>query len=124
MLWWNWQKCRRNSINETRPMRHAVLIAAILLTCLVTAGALMPDDCWMQRKHGHDAEAQSCFEALTRSSDIYFRAEGFWGLEEWDRANEQFRLATQPADSKALYKVRWGVLLHERFNDAEAGDLF
>ena len=40
----------------------------------------------MQRKQGHDAEAQTCFEALARSSDAYYRAEGFWGLEDWDRA--------------------------------------
>jgi cellulose synthase operon protein C len=105
-------------------MRHAALLSALLLTSLVSASALVPDDCWMQHKHGHDGGAQQCFESLTRSSDAYFRAEGFWGLEEWDRANEQFRLATQPADSKALYKVRWGLLLHERFNDSEAADLF
>jgi tetratricopeptide (TPR) repeat protein len=33
-------------------------------------------------------------------------------------------LATQPATSPALIKVRWGMLLHERFNDPEAADLF
>ena len=65
-----------------------------------------------------------CFERLTRSGDAYFRAEGFWGLEAWEQANEQFRLATQSADSKALYNVRWGMLLHERFNDADAAGLF
>src|SRR5207248_1989452 len=37
---------------------------------------------------------------------------------------EQFRLATQPANSKALYKVRWGMLLHDRFNNPQAADLF
>ena len=84
----------------------------------------MPADCWSQRKHGHLTEAQACFERLTRSSDAYTQAEGFWGLEEWDQANAQFRLATQPANSKPLYKVRWGMLLHERFNNAEAIDLF
>src|SRR5271169_6546988 len=76
------------------------------------------------RKHGHIPDAQTCFEGLTRSGDAYARAEGFWGLEQWDQANEQFRLATGPANSKALYKVRWGMLLHERFNDAEAAGLF
>jgi tetratricopeptide (TPR) repeat protein len=76
------------------------------------------------RKHGHAAEAQKCFDGLTHSSDAYARAEGFWGLEEWAQANEQFRLATQPASSKAIYKVRWGMLLHERFNNPEAADLF
>jgi tetratricopeptide (TPR) repeat protein len=81
-------------------------------------------DCWSLHKHGHTAEAQSCFERLTHSNDTYARAEGFWGLEEWEQANEQFRLATQPDSSSALYKVRWGMLLHERFNNREAADLF
>jgi tetratricopeptide (TPR) repeat protein len=105
-------------------MRPAALLSAMLVTCLTSACAVAPADCWTARKHGHDAEAHACFEALTRSSEAYFRAEGFWGLEEWDRANEQFRLATQPADSKPLYKVRWGLLLHNRFNEKEAADLF
>jgi tetratricopeptide (TPR) repeat protein len=69
-------------------------------------------------------EAQACFDGLTRSSEAYARAEGFWGLEEWEQANQQFRLATQAANSKAVYKVRWGMLLHERFNNPEAAGLF
>jgi len=105
-------------------MRPVSLFPVLLLLGQLTAGATVPDDCWTQRKHGHDAQAQACFTALTRRSDAYLRAEGFWGLEQWSRANEQFRLATQPADSKALYKARWGLLLHERFNDADAADLF
>jgi len=105
-------------------MRRISLLPALLLMGQLTARATVPGDCWMERKHGHDAQAQACFTALTRSSDAYLRAEGFWGLEQWSLANEQFRLATQPADSKALYKVRWGLLLHERFNNADAADLF
>ena len=105
-------------------MRRISFLSALLLIGQLAASATVPSDCWTERKHGHDAQAQACFTALTRSSDVYFRAEGFWGLEQWSRANEQFRLATQPADSKALYKVRWGLLLHERFNNADAADLF
>jgi tetratricopeptide (TPR) repeat protein len=105
-------------------MRRIFLFPALLLVGPLTAGATVPGDCWTARKHGHDAQAQACFTALTQSSDAYFRAEGFWGLEQWSSANEQFRLATQPADSNALYKVRWGLLLHERFNNADAADLF
>jgi cellulose synthase operon protein C len=104
-------------------MRFAPALA-FLAVCAASAHAAVPADCWTLRKHGHRAEAQACFDGLTRSGDAYFRAEGFWGLEEWEQSNEQFRLATQPADAKALYKVRWGMLLHERFNDAEAADLF
>ena len=105
-------------------MRRETFIAALLLSRALVACAAVPVDCWKLRDHGRSTEAQSCFEGLTRSSDAYARAEGFWGLEEWAHANEQFRLATQPANSPALYKVRWGLLLYERFNNPEAADLF
>jgi tetratricopeptide (TPR) repeat protein len=106
--------------------RLAPVLASLIYstTASAIASAAMPPDCWTLRKHGQQKEAQACFEGLSRSSDAYTRAEGFWGLEEWDQANEQFRLATQPANSKALYKVRWGMLLHERFNNPEAAGLF
>ena len=105
-------------------MKLLVLVPAFLLAFAAAAQAAVPADCWKLRKDGHRAEAQACFERLTRSDDAYFRAEGFWGLEAWEQANEQFRLATQSVNSKALYKVRWGVLLHERFNDTDAAGLF
>ena len=102
------------------------LAAILLLLCSFSASArgIAPSDCWSLRKHGQNIEAHGCFETMSRSADAYLRAEGFWGLEQWEEANEQFRLATQAANSKALYKVRWGMLLHERFNDSEAADLF
>src|ERR1700745_1072552 len=93
-------------------------------TFSAVASAAVPADCWLLRKHGHRMEAQACCDGLTRSSEAYARAEGFWGLEEWEQANQQFRLATQAANSKAVYKVRWGMLLHERFNNPQAADLF
>ena len=105
-------------------MRLLALIPAFLLAFVAAVQAAVPADCWKLRKDGHRAEAQVCFERLTRSDDAYFRAEGFWGLEAWEQANEQFRLATQSANSKALCKVRWGMLLHERFNDTDAAGLF
>lgn len=100
------------------------ILLAIFLIGDMSAHAASPADCWVLRKHGATAKAQECFEALTRSSDAYIRAEGFWGLAEWEQANAQFRLATHSSDSPALYKVRWGLLLHERFNDSDAADLF
>ena len=104
-------------------MRRSAVIVMLLLAC-ATVRSAAPADCWAQRKHGNNAQAQSCFAALTRSTDTYERAEGFWGLEQWEQANAQFRLATTPEDSKAIYKVRWGLLLHERFNDSDAAALF
>jgi len=105
-------------------MRRLLAIFAFVLLGVSFACAATPSDCWSLRKHGATAKAQDCFEALTRSANAYERAEGFWGLEEWEQANSEFRLATQPAGSKLHYKVRWGMLLHERFNDSDAADLF
>jgi len=105
-------------------MRRPALLLLMICATTASAFALVPADCWSLRRHGHGAEAQACFERFTHSNDAYARAEGFWGLEEWEQANEQFRLATQPANSDAFYKVRWGMLLHERFNNPEAADLF
>jgi len=105
-------------------MKTWIAIAAFLLSSAVLARAADPGVCWRQRKDGADAKARDCFDALTRSTSAYERAEGFWGLQEWEQANAEFRLATQPADANPLYKVRWGMLLHERFNDGDAADLF
>lgn len=102
--------------------RAFLWIAALLLSS--TALAAVPADCWLMRKHGQERESQACFEQLTRSNDEAVRAEGFWGLEEWDRANEQFRLAAQSTSRQAIVKVRWGMLLHERFNNKAAAGLF
>jgi cellulose synthase operon protein C len=82
------------------------------------------DHCSELRKHGKRAEASTCYETLSLSGDAYLRAEGFWGLEQYDRANEAFRMAVAQPGSKAIYRVRWGLLLHERFNNKEAVDLF
>jgi tetratricopeptide (TPR) repeat protein len=104
-------------------MKRSAGIVLLLLACAMIARAA-PADCWALHKHGNNAQAQNCFAALTRSTDAYERAEGFWGLEQWEQANAQFRLATAPEYSRAIYKVRWGLLLHERFNDSDAANLF
>jgi tetratricopeptide (TPR) repeat protein len=102
-------------------MKRSAGIVLLLLACATITRAA-PADCWALRKHGRNA--QECFTALTRSTDAYERAEGFWGLEQWEEANAQFREATTPVDSRSIYKVRWGLLLHERFNDSDAANLF
>ena len=105
-------------------MRFFGFIPIFALAWPVSVHAATPADCWTLRRHGSAAEAKGCFETLTHSGDAYYRAEGLWGLGEWERANEQFRVVTQSAGSKDLYKVRWGLLLHERFNNKDANDLF
>jgi cellulose synthase operon protein C len=83
-----------------------------------------PDVCATLQKHGRAAEAHACYESLSQQGDPYLRAEGYWGLKMYREANEQFRLAVARSDANALYRVRWGRLLHERFNNTDADKLF
>lgn len=86
--------------------------------------AATPSECKTLRIHRHGTEAKTCFESLVQSRDPYLRAEGYWGLEMYDEANGEFRTAVAHSPTNALYRVRWGRLLHERFNNTDADDLF
>jgi tetratricopeptide (TPR) repeat protein len=102
----------------------AFFVASSALAAASATPAATPDDCHALRKHGHRAEAQSCYQSLTQARDAYTRAEGYWGLAKYDEANNEFRAAVAQSDRNALYRVRWGRLLHERFNDKDANALF
>src|SRR5258708_39848784 len=86
--------------------------------------AATPDDCHALRKHGHRTEAKKCYESLIAAPDPYLRAEGYWGAEQYQEANNQFRLAVAESPANATYRVRWGRLFHERFNNTDADALF
>jgi cellulose synthase operon protein C len=107
----------------TRVKQGALLLTLFCASAGMAWGA-GPDDCALLRKHGRLPEAKTCYESLTASKDAYQRAEGFWGLDMYDQANNEFRTAVAQADKNALYRVRWGMLLHERFNNKDADDLF
>src|ERR1700680_2070090 len=99
---------------------------AVCLLGLLGAGqswAATPDDCHALRKHGHRAEAQKCYESLIAAPDPYLRAEGYWGADKYQEANNQFRIAVAQSPANALYRVRWGRLMHERFNNTDAANL-
>ena len=100
------------------------MMCALIAMALPCAAAPTPESCRALKLHGHLKEADTCFETLTHANDAYSRAEGYWGLGQNDEANQQFRDATAGPDAKPLYKVRWGRLLHEGFNDKDAVDLF
>jgi cellulose synthase operon protein C len=107
-----------------RSVRQCAMLCALLLAAAAAALAATPNDCHALRKHGHRAEAQSCYESLARTRDPYLRAEGYWGLGMYTDANNEFRAAVAQSDGNALYRVRWGLLLHERFNNTDAEGLF
>ncbi|MGA9882598.1 MAG: tetratricopeptide repeat protein [Candidatus Acidiferrales bacterium] len=108
-------------------MKCALQFAALSAVLILVAGAVRaatPDDCQKLQLHGQSAQAQSCYESLARSSSPYLRAEGDWGLRMYQQANEEFRQAVAQNDASALYRVRWGMLLHQRFNNTDAEQLF
>jgi predicted Zn-dependent protease len=104
--------------------RYWALGVLYLLGAGATTRAATPEDCQALRKHGRRAEAQKCFAALAASGDPYLRAEGYWGEEMYQEANNQFRIAVAQSPSNAMYRVRWGRLMHERFNNTDAAGLF
>ena len=83
-----------------------------------------PDACHELTHRGQTAEARKCYEALVAQGQPYLRAEGYWGLKDYQQANNEFRSAVAGNDANAMVRVRWGLLLHERFNNADAAGLF
>ncbi|MGA7413633.1 MAG: hypothetical protein WBW33_24370, partial [Bryobacteraceae bacterium] len=80
--------------------------------------------CRTFRHHGKVKEAQACFTDLTHSSDSYLRAEGYWGLDRYEDANDQFRVAFKEHPDSAEVRTEWGLLFLQRFNRGEAENLF
>jgi tetratricopeptide (TPR) repeat protein len=103
---------------------RASIFCSLLAAVSASSWAGPVSECQTLAWHGRNAEARTCYEALTRSHDSYLRAEGFWGLKRYEEANNEFRLAVSEADNNALYRMRWGRLLHERFNNNDAEGLF
>ena len=81
-------------------------------------------ECRVMTAHGRTAEAKACYTRLTASPRPYLRAEGYRGIEDFKSANDQYKLAVAAEPKNAEYRVRWGRLFLERFNKAEAGNLF
>jgi tetratricopeptide (TPR) repeat protein len=110
---------------KSRTLPAPVLIVLMCLACTrVAVAAVAPADCAALSRHGHRVEAQACYQSLTLTADPYLRAEGDWGLELYQDANNEFRTAVARADGNAHYRVRWGRLFHERFGDDDAVKLF
>jgi tetratricopeptide (TPR) repeat protein len=111
-------------VTERRPLGSGcrLLFATLLLVLPLAAQTL--DECRGLRHHGKLAEAQTCYSKLAASSNPYLRAEGFWGTERFQEANDQFRDLVKQYPKNAEYRVRWGQLFFERFNNDEAHNLF
>jgi tetratricopeptide (TPR) repeat protein len=107
-----------------KPLAQICSLALAGLIFTGTCAAATPADCRLLTKHGRQAEAASCYQSLSQSRDPYLRAEGDWGLRRYEDANNDFRAAVAQSPGNANDRVRWGRLLHQRFNNADAEGLF
>ena len=107
-------------MNRTRFLLACVVALAAAAHCF----AAQVNDCRALGRHGHRAEARACFSGLLRSNDALTRAESYWGLDQYEEANEQFRVAYEEEKNSSAVRVEWGLLFLERFNPAEAANLF
>lgn len=80
--------------------------------------------CDLERLHGRLKEAAACYDALTRSSDAFSRAQGYLGLRRYDEANTEFREADQRHPNSAQIKTAWGRLYAEHAQPGDAAQLF
>lgn len=99
----------------------------LLPICALAAAPLVGQtlaECNSLRHHGQLPQAQACFNRMAGGSDPYLRAEGLWGTEQYEQANETFKALVAQSPKNATYRVRWGRLFLERFNKNEAKNLF
>lgn len=102
-------------------MRKLLLSLVIVVAPVL---AQTPEACWKLKSRGKTADATSCFIKLSTAADPAVRAEGFWGLKNYQAANDQFKAAVEARKQDPNPRIRWGRLFLERFNKAEAGQLF
>jgi tetratricopeptide (TPR) repeat protein len=61
---------------------------------------------------------------LTTARDQWSRAEGLWGIGDYESANKSFRAALTAYPKNPDVRVRWGRLFLERYNPPDAKQLF
>ncbi len=98
----------------------SIAVAGLAMQCF----AAQVDDCRVLRHHGRLVEARACFSGLVSSNSAFARAEGYWGLDQYEEANQQFRIAYKEEPRSPAVRVEWGQLFLERFNPGEAANLF
>jgi tetratricopeptide (TPR) repeat protein len=108
----------------------ALFLYSFLLVFAASAASAQPaprrshQQCETVRHHGKLGEAKTCFTSLLNSRSAFERAEGFWGLAQYEDANREFRSAYSQQPDSAEVRVEWGRLFLERFNPQEAVNLF
>ncbi|MGH9583089.1 MAG: peptidase MA family metallohydrolase, partial [Bryobacteraceae bacterium] len=105
-------------------MKRIAIVAAVFAICSAIAPASQLDNCRAQRHRGELREARACFTGLVGLSDPFLRAEGYWGLSDYEQANVEFRIAYKQQPKSALVREQWGALYLDHYQPGDAAKLF
>jgi cellulose synthase operon protein C len=105
----------RKEVRSQESRVRRAWVALLLCTLPIAAQTADPAHCAALRHHG-DPEAAKCYQQLTRSSDPGIAAEGYWGVHDFQRANEFFRDAVKAHPKDPNLRVRWGVLFLDHWH--------
>src|ERR1700742_3869244 len=82
------------------------------------------DQCRALQHHGNVDGAHACYLSLTGSRDPQLRGEGFWGLKQYEEANQAFRDADKVHQNSAVVKTEWGQVYADHSQPGDAAKLF
>ncbi len=110
---------------EPAPRSQAIILAASFVLASLPLMAQGPEaaKCWTLKKHG-DAGTTACFQKLTSSPEAATQAEGYWGLKDYQNANNAFKAISKAREKDVKLKIRWGLMFLEHWQPADAADLF
>ncbi len=101
------------------------LLVPCILGAALTLQAQSPlEKCQTLQRHGKLPEARTCFAGLLHETDPYLRGEAYFGLGEFDNANEEFRQAYKSQPRSAAVKAAWGRMFLEHYQPADAAKLY
>lgn len=106
-------------------MKRAFQLVSILCCAgLALHAQSATERCRTLVRHGKASEAPVCFSSLTRSPDPFVRAEGYFGLGQFENSNGEFRTAYKAQPRSAEVKAEWGRLFLEHYQPSDAAKLF
>ena len=103
-------------------MKFAVTLF-VFVSVAASGQTLDPVRCAALKHHG-DPEARTCYQNLTKSRDPGIQAEGYWGIRDYNSANEAFKIAVKDEPKDPGIRVRYGRMFLEHWQHADAAQLF
>jgi cellulose synthase operon protein C len=97
---------------------------ALAVVLPLAAVAQTPPACRALYRQGRLAEARACYTGLAKSENPFWRAQGFWGIRDYQGANAAFREAVLARPGDPDVKVLWGRMYVEHYQPADALALF